>query len=150
MFLIKNLEERYNKEINDFIISIFVEEFNFDKYRKGIKEFDNLNYQKSGGNMWMVVNDKDEIVGTIAIMKKNESTAELKSFYVDKKYRGNGISKLLFETAMNFCKEINLNRVFLGTYECMETAIQFYKKRGFSEIEKSHIDEGAKFFEMYL
>lgn len=150
MVLIKNLEERYNKAINDFIVSIFVEEYNFEKYREGLKKFNNLEYVKSGGDMWMAVDEKDEIVGTIAIMKKDDGSAELKSFYVDKKYRGNGISKQLFNTAMDFCKEIDLNRIFLGTYESMETAIQFYQKRGFNQIEMNHMDKEARFFEMYL
>ena len=100
--------------------------------------------------MWIAVNDSDEIIGTIAIMKKDKNTAELKSFYVNKNYRGNGISKKLFSTAIEYCKQINLHKIFLGTYSTMETAIHFYKNRGFSEIEKNHIDENARFFEMYL
>ena len=98
----------------------------------------------------MAVNEKDEVIGTIAIMKKDAYTAELKSFYVNKEYRGNGISKELFSIAMDFCKKIDLNRVFLGTYDIMQTAIHFYKKRGFSEIEMKHIDKEARFFEKYI
>lgn len=150
MILIKKIEEKYNDRVNSFIISIFVDEYKFEQYKEGLSKVNNLEYIRSGGNMWMAVDDSDEIIGTIAIMKKDKNTAELKSFYVNKKYRGNGISKKLFSVAMEYCKQINLHKIFLGTYDTMETAICFYKKRGFSEIEMNHIDENARFFEMYL
>ena len=150
MILIKKIEEKYNDRVNSFIISIFVDEYKFEQYKEGLSKVNNLEYIRSGGNMWMAVDDSDEILGTIAIMKKDKNTAELKSFYVNKKYRGNGISKKLFSVAMEYCKQINLHKIFLGTYDKMETAICFYKKRGFSEMEMNHIDENARFFEMYL
>ena len=100
--------------------------------------------------MWLAINDYDEVIGTIALMKKDENNAELKSFYVSKEYRGNGISKELFKKVMDYSKELGLKRIFLGTYERMETAIHFYKRRGFSEIEFEHEDEDARFFEKYI
>ncbi len=152
MYKIKKFEERYNEIVNNFVASIFVEEFNFEKYRENILTYNNMNYAKSGGLMWIAVNEKDDVIGTIAIMKKSKKSAELKTFYVDNNYRGNGISKKLYTTAIEYCKKIHINRVCLGTYERMETAIHFYKKRGFNEIEaeRQDEDEDAKFFEMYI
>lgn len=152
MIKIKKFEERYNEIVNNFVASIFVEEFNFEKYRENILTYNNMNYAKSGGLMWIAVNEKDDVIGTIAIMKKSPKNAELKTFYVDNNYRGNGISKKLYTTAIEYCKKIHINRVCLGTYERMETAIHFYKKRGFNEIEaeRQDEDEDAKFFEMYI
>ena len=123
MILIKKIEEKYNDRVNSFIISIFVDEYKFEQYKEGLSKVNNLEYIRSGGNMWMAVDDSDEIIGTIAIMKKDKNTAELKSFYVNKKYRGNGISKKLFSVAMEYCKQINLHKIFLGTYDTMETAV---------------------------
>ena len=152
MYKIKKFEEKYNEIVNNFVASIFVEEFNFEKYRENILTYNNKNYAKSGGLMWIAVNEKDDVIGTIAIMKKSPENAELKTFYVDNNYRGNGISKKLYTTAIEYCKKIHINRVCLGTYERMETAIHFYKKRGFNEIEaeRQDKDEDAKFFEMYI
>ena len=152
MYKIKKFEEKYNEIVNNFVASIFVEEFNFEKYRENILTYNNKNYAKSGGLMWIAVNEDDEVIGTIAIMKKSQKSAELKTFYVDNNYRGNGISKKLYTTAIEYCKKIHVNKVFLGTYDRMETAIHFYKNRGFNEVKalRQDEDEDARFFEMYI
>lgn len=152
MYKIKKFEEKYNEIVNNFVASIFVEEFNFEKYRENILTYNNKNYAKSGGLMWIAVNEDDEVIGTIAIMKKSQKSAELKTFYVDNNYRGNGISKKLYTTAIEYCKKIHINKVFLGTYDRMETAIHFYKNRGFNEVKalRQDEDEDARFFEMYI
>ncbi len=152
MYKIKKFEEKYNEIVNNFVASIFVEEFNFEKYRENILTYNNKNYAKSGGLMWIAVNEDDEVIGTIAIMKKSQKSAELKTFYVDNNYRGNGISKKLYTTAIEYCKKIHINKVFLGTYDRMETAIHFYKNRGFNEVKalRQGEDEDARFFEMYI
>ena len=150
MYKIKKFEEKYNEIVNNFVASIFVEEFNFEKYRENILTYNNKNYAKSGGLMWIAVNEDDEVIGTIAIMKKSQKSAELKTFYVDNNYRGNGISKKLYTTAIEYCKKIHINKVFLGTYDRMETAIHFYKNRGFNEVKALRQDEDARFFEMYI
>lgn len=152
MYKIKKFEEKYNEIVNNFVASIFVEEFNFEKYRENILTYNNKNYAKSGGLMWIAVNEEDDVIGTIAIMKKSQKSAELKTFYVDNNYRGNGISKKLYTTAIEYCKKIHVNKVFLGTYDRMETAIHFYKNRGFNEVKalRQDEDEDARFFEMYI
>ena len=81
MIKIKEFDNRYNNEVNNFIISIFVDEYDFVKYRDVLSSVDNVNYEKSGGRMWLAINDYDEVIGTIALMKKDEDNAELKSFY---------------------------------------------------------------------
>ena len=129
MVYIKNYEETYNKAINDFIISIYVEEFGFEEHREDIEQHDNEIYKRSDGNLWIAVNEKDEIIGTIALLKHNDDNIELKKFYVRKDYRGQGVSKALYEKAIKMCKENGFKRIFLGTYEKLETAIQFYIKR---------------------
>lgn len=129
MVNIRSYEESYNKAINDFIISIYVEEFGFEEHREEIEKHDNEIYKKSDGELWIALNEKNEIVGTIALLKHSDDNVELKKFYVRKDYRGQGVSKALYEKAMNMCKESGFKRIFLGTYERIETAIQFYIKR---------------------
>ncbi len=129
MVNIRSYEESYNKAINDFIISIYVEEFGFEEHREEIEKHNNEIYKKSDGELWIALNEKNEIVGTIALLKHSDDNVELKKFYVRKDYRGQGVSKALYEKAMDMCKESGFKRIFLGTYERLETAIQFYIKR---------------------
>ena len=129
MVNIRSYEESYNKAINDFIISIYVEEFGFEEHREEIEKHNNEIYKKSDGKLWIALNEKNEIFGTIALLKHSDDNVELKKFYVRKDYRGQGVSKALYEKVMDMCKESGFKRIFLGTYERLETAIQFYIKR---------------------
>ena len=56
----------------------------------------------------------------------------------------------MYETALNFCRENSFKKIVLGTYDKLETAIRFYLKRGFSEIEEKREDCGARFFELNI
>lgn len=150
MYRIEEYKEEYNKKINDFVISIYIEEYGFEEHREIIEKDDNSVYSKQGGNLWIALDDNNEIIGTIAIYKRDEETAELKRLYVREDYRGKGLSKELYEKAMNHCRESKLKKIFLGTYDKLERAIYFYLKKGFKEIEYKKEANGARFFELYI
>ncbi len=129
MYRIEEFKEEYNKKVNDFVISIYVDEYGFEEHRLGIEKEDNSIYSKKGGNFWIAVDEYDEIVGTIAVYKHNENDIEIKRLYVRKDYRGTGLSKALYNKAINLCKENSFKKIFLGTYDKLETAIHFYLNR---------------------
>ena len=146
MYKIKEFEDRYNENVNDFIISIFVEEYGFEEYRKELEEQNNLEYIENGGGLWIALDEEDNVIGTIALRKINDFDAELKKLYVRKDYRGTGLSKDLYRRVME-----NYKRIVLGTYDKLETAINFYLKRGFTQLENLYdSDNGARYFELYI
>lgn len=150
MYRIVEYKDKYNSKINDFVISIYVEEHGFEEHREIIKKDDNKIYCKSGGNLWIALDENGEIIGTIATYKHDDENIEIKRLYVRKDYRGKGLSKELYETAIKFCKNNSFKRVFLGTYERLETAIHFYLKKGFKEIVEKRENNGARFFELNI
>lgn len=151
MYLIKEFENRYNEKVNDFIISVFVEEFGFEECRKELEEQNNIEYIENGGNLWIALDEDENIIGTIALVKHNDKEAELKKLYVRKDYRGKGLSKELYSKVMETTKEKEYNRIFLGTYDKLETAINFYIKRGFTKIDElDNKENGARYFELYI
>ncbi len=151
MYKIKEFEDRYNENVNDFIISIFVEEYGFEEYRKELEEQNNLEYIENGGGLWIALDEEDNVIGTIALRKINDFDAELKKLYVRKDYRGTGLSKDLYRRVMEKSKEDNYKRIVLGTYDKLETAINFYLKRGFTQLENLYdSDNGARYFELYI
>ena len=150
MYKIVEYMDQYNEKINEFVISIYVEEHGFEEHRELIKNDDNSVYAKSGGNLWLAIDENGEIGGTIATYKLDDENIELKRLYVRKDYRGKGLSKELYETALNYCKDNSFKKVFLGTYEKLETAIHFYLKRGFNEIEEKRENSGARFYELNI
>lgn len=150
MYKIKKFENRYNEEVNNFIISVFVDEFGFEECRKELEEQDNYEYIQNGGGLWIALDDEDNIIGTIGLKKHNDNDAELKKLYVRKDYRGKGVSKELYNIMLEESKKDNFNRIFLGTYDKLETAINFYLKRGFTQMEELDEDNGARYFELYI
>ena len=150
MCYIREFNSKYNSIVNNFIISIFVDEFGFEFAREELTNTNNKNYIINGGNVWMAFNSKNELIGTIAIVKHSDTDAELKKFYVRKDYRGKGISSALYNKAIEFVNQHEFNRIFLDTYYKFETAINFYKKNGFVEFDNHTNENGACFFELIL
>lgn len=151
MYVIKKFENKYNEEVNQFIISIFVNEFGFDKAREELEKQNNYEYIKNGGNFWIALNEEENIIGTIALRKHSEKEVEIKKLYVREDYRGKGLSEELYNKAKEDSTNNNFNRIFLGTYDKLERAINFYLKKGFSPIDELYNAEtGARYFELYI
>ena len=151
MYKIKKFEDRYNEEVNKFIISVFVDEYGFEEYRNELNKQNNEEYIEHGGNFWVAFDDDDNIIGTVALVKHSQSEAELKKLYVRSDYRGRGLSKELYSKVLEESKKEEYRRIFLGTYDKLDTAITFYLKRGFTKIDNLDNNEnGARYFELYL
>lgn len=151
MYKIKKFEDRYNEEVNKFIISVFVDEYGFEEYKNELNKQNNEEYIENGGNFWVAFDDDDNIIGTVALVKHSQSEAELKKLYVRSDYRGRGLSKELYSKVLEESKKEEYRRIFLGTYDKLDTAITFYLKRGFTKIDNLDNNEnGARYFELYL
>lgn len=82
-------------------------------------------------NKYWVAANSDKIVGTIGIVKLSNQNCILKSMFVDKRYRGQGVSKMLLETFLNRAKEDHCIRVYLGTMTQFTAGQRFYEKHKF-------------------
>lgn len=65
-------------------------------------------------------------------------------------HRGKGLAKKLLNELCEFSVQtLNLEKLQLGTYECLERAIGFYTKNGFVENEELRNPEThARYYEM--
>jgi N-acetylglutamate synthase-like GNAT family acetyltransferase len=99
------------------------------------------NYIKDGGNFWVALNDKGEVVGSIGLQKKNNEVAVLKKFFVYEAYRGKefGIGARLYETLIDFAQKHKFSKVILDTPSKATRSHSFYKKAGFNEITKENL-----------
>ena len=147
---IKRFEEKYNDLVNQFIISIFLEEFGFEQYRNVLEKESNIKFQESGGDLWIYFDDDGKIIGTVAVENIEEDKMILKKMYVNKMYRGKGIAQELLDKVLEFCKENVIKEIVLGTFQELGRAIQFYIKNGFEEIEGLRRDDGARFFKLEI
>lgn len=76
-------------------------------------------------------------VGSIAIAKSNEDTAQLRFFLLEPEARGKGIGKKLIENVIEFSRNKGYKHMFLETVSKLEVARRIYKSRGF-EITSTH------------
>ena len=117
-----------------------------------IRNFDYNSYKNSGGNLWLAIDENDNVIATSAIQVNNEKNeAKLVRVYLNKEYRGTGVATEMLNMAIDFVKSINFNRIILGTYKKLERAVKFYEKNGFKEIYTDIIDDDlAKYYALDL
>ncbi len=96
------------------------------------------NYDPAKENMWIVENET-EIIGSIAIVKVDDITAQLRWLLVEPHERNKGIGNKLVNEALTFCKQQGYQKIVLGTFSDLIIARTLYEKNGFRLIEtKSH------------
>ena len=103
MYVIKKYEESYKEQLIGFITEILVDEFGFEQFREPLKNVEFCD-NKNKFN-WIALDEKNNIIGTITLEKKDEIEAGLRKFYVKKEYRGSGLSKELFNSLLDFAKD---------------------------------------------
>ena len=133
MFKIKEYEQKYQEETNDLIVNIFIDEFGYEQHRQACQEAQHHRYKENNGNCWVAVNNYDNIVGVIALENLGNKQAKMKTFYVNKEYRGKKIAQELFNNLYSFAVDKGYTKIVLDTYETLERAVNFYKKNGFKE-----------------
>ncbi len=91
-------------------------------------------------NYWVAFNET-EIIGTIGVLKMDNSYSILKNMFVKKEFRGAtfGISQMLLEKVYNWCLTENINTIYLGTMSQFKAAHKFYEKNGFQIIMKNEL-----------
>lgn len=92
-------------------------------------------------NTYWVALKNSQVVGTTGIITINGEAAVLKKMMLLKEFRGNkfGVSKLLLHTAISWCKENEITKIYLGTMNQFRAAQIFYEKNGFTKIKESEL-----------
>ncbi|MGE5380781.1 MAG: GNAT family N-acetyltransferase [Methylocystaceae bacterium] len=91
-------------------------------------------YDPQRENLWIAENGGTR-VGCIAIVKANETTAQLRWFLLEPYVRGKGLGRALVNTALEFARSSSYQEVFLWTVDKLQTARQLYGKFGFKPVE---------------
>ena len=146
MYKLIKYEEKYRKKLSQFIEKVFVDEFDFEEHREYISNLKFEYAKNSNESCWIVIDDNSNIIGTISCINKNEQECYLKYFYVDRQYRGKGVSKQLYKAFCDFIEEKKYKKIYLGTYEKLERAVKFYEKNGFIEYKNEMAKPGEKYF----
>ena len=101
-------------------------------------ELDDMdNYQKTyveDRGLFLVVLDEDQLIGTGAIKKLKDNTAELKRLWLLEEYHGQKIGYQVVSRLLDFARANGYEKVCLQTSQKQERAIRFYTQFGFYEI----------------
>lgn len=90
---------------------------------------------ESRERIW-IVEDGERIVGSIAIVKSSEGTAQLRWLLLHPEVRGHGIGRRLVEEALDFCRDAGYSSVFLWTVDTLPLAAKLYQSVGFKPTEE--------------
>lgn len=114
--------------------------FGFKYKRKYDSDLDDPSIYIKNRGMFYVLKDDGKVIGTIAVINKGNKTGELKRLYVEKEYQGKGYGSMLFDKAVEFCKEKGFTKIEFETNKKFKKAHLLYKRRNFkiiSEDERS-------------
>lgn len=129
---------------------LYAQEYGFDNtfelyVAKPLVEFATSHTDRE--RIW-VVEQGDKIQGSIAVVKSEETKAQLRWFLLHPNLRGKGIGKKLVNEAVQFSKEKDYSSIFLWTVSILESANKIYKAVGFKLTkEKAHKIWGKKLVE---
>lgn len=84
--------------------------------------------------IFLAVLDDEKLIGTGALKRLDESTAELKRLWLLEEYHSKGIGYQVVAHLLDFARSKNYERILLQTSPEQTRAISFYKRLGFYEI----------------
>lgn len=99
---------------------------------KFIRDFD-----RTCERCWIAEKD-GKMVGSVFIVRQDETTAKLRLLYVDAGTRGLGIGRRLVDECLRFAKQAGYKRMMLWTNSVLADARRIYEKAGFQLVEEEN------------
>ena len=122
---------KYFYELNyDWLSEYFYVEDYDEKVLKNCKE----EIINKGGYIFFAIYDKS-VVGTMALIPRENGVYELNKMAVNKELRGNGIGNQLINFIIDFAKNKRYKSVILYSNTVLKNSIHLYNKFGFKEIK---------------
>jgi putative acetyltransferase len=90
-------------------------------------------YFEAGGT-FLVVLSGEQVIGSGALRKLDDETAELKRMWLLEPYHGQGIGLRVISQLLDFARKKGYARIRLQTSPEQTLALDFYRKIGFYEI----------------
>ena len=90
--------------------------------------------------------NSDHVIGTVALKKLDDNIAELKAFYLDKRYRGQGLGKLLINGIIEEARTHGFKTIVLDSMKQYKEARKLYEKCGFTDCARYNDNAYADVF----
>ena len=86
------------------------------------------------GGFIVMVEIKDQVIGTFAFIKKENQVYEFSKMAIDPKFRGQGYGNIMMQFAISFAKKRNWYKIILYSNTILKNSIHLYFKYGFIEV----------------
>ncbi len=126
-------EEQHTADFTQLNFEWLEKYFYIEDYDREVLTKPNQYIISKGGYIFMAMID-NEVVGTVALINREQDGYELSKMAVTEKYKGLRIGQKLMYYAINFAGENQIDRVFLDSNRSLTPAISLYHKVGFKEI----------------
>ena len=101
--------------------------------------------------IFLVITDKERVIGTGAVRKIDQEICELKRLWLFLEYHGQGLGYRMMQELFKFARAKNYRRMRLETDRSAQSrAFEFYKRLGFYEIPRYSDNEDDIAMEIFL
>lgn len=118
---------------------VYHQEYNFNHefeayVAEGLAEF--ARKYKPGRSCIWLAETKEEVIGSISILERENKQAQLRWFIVHPEYRGKNLGKYLCSKAIQFSQNAGYEMIYLWTLDNLGAARRIYETYGFQLEEK--------------
>lgn len=93
-------------------------------------------YQSGNGCIVLAHSDRGALVGCATLLKIRPDAAEMKRLYVRPEAQGNGIGYRLFQTRVEYARDIGIKTLYADTGRGNRPMLNIYEKNGFRYIDR--------------
>ena len=105
--------------------------------------------KKHFDRFWCLVSG-DQVLGTVAVKRLDETTSELKALYLSPELRGKGYGYKMLDLAVLYAREKGYRRIVLDSMSKYTAALKLYEKYGFTHIKRYNENQKADVFMEYV
>lgn len=137
---IEPYQQQYQQQIIDLILHIQNEEAGIGLSLEEQPDLLDipLHYEKNGGEFWIAV-EKNEVIGTIALMNCGNGNGVLKKFFVRADWRNRKLGLALYHTLLERARKDGCRQLVLDTPSVAKASHRFYERAGFQRITKEEL-----------
>jgi GNAT superfamily N-acetyltransferase len=89
------------------------------------------------GRLWIAEEDS-RVIGSIAVVDAEKDVGQLRWFLLTPEARGTGLGRRMLETALAYCRDRGMRRVFLWSFAQLDEALSLYERAGFQITERNN------------